>query len=413
MRCRAFVVLILSTSAIAQSATKPAPQPQSVTVPIRLDHNRIIIDVGIPLTNGTTERVHAWIDNGDPDLWMSKSVAALMGLTIICNGQICGATLPPEVAAIQIMIGGLKIALASTAGINVPGLALPVASSTIAPGISAGIKIPSTILRNYDVLINFPGREFTIAQPGSLKFNGVKAKVIVNAGNGLIQIASQIENKKYNLGLDLGSSIGFLSEDLFDKLSAAHSGWPNMTGAVGPANIWGSNDEAKQKLMRVERLQFGPLFLTNLAVAELSHDRMAPSGKPAGSGTLGSEALLNYRVGLDYAHSTVYFDIGRLFNSPDFDVIGLVLRPEDDGRFTILGVADYDGKPSVPSGAGGVQPGDHLVAVNGIATVGSTLGQVWSMLGGTPGQERKLTVERGGKQLNVIANVRHFLGPKE
>jgi hypothetical protein len=32
------------------------------------------------------------------------------------------------------------------------------------------------------------------------------------------------------------------------------------------------------------------------------------------------------------------------------------------------------------------------------------------MLGGTPGQERKLTVEREGRQFTVTAKVQHFLG---
>jgi C-terminal processing protease CtpA/Prc len=124
------------------------------------------------------------------------------------------------------------------------------------------------------------------------------------------------------------------------------------------------------------------------------------------AGLLGANALMNYRVGLDYAHSTVYFDIGRTFNFPDFDVIGLILRPEDDGRFTILGIADFDGKPSVD----GVQAGDHLVAVDSIPVSGSSMGQVWSMLGGEPGKERTLTVERAGKQFTVVAKVQHFLG---
>jgi C-terminal processing protease CtpA/Prc len=128
------------------------------------------------------------------------------------------------------------------------------------------------------------------------------------------------------------------------------------------------------------------------------------------AGLIGSSALLNYRVGLDYAHSTVYFEFGRMFNFPDFDVIGLTLRPEDDGRFTILGVPDFDGKPSVAQGPDGVQPGDHLVAVNDIPVRGSTMGQVWAMLGGTPGQERKLTIEREGRQFNIAALVQHFLG---
>jgi hypothetical protein len=278
--------------------------------------------------------------------------------------------------------------------------------------MTAEINIPSTILRNYDVLINLPGHELTLALPDTLKFNGPKTKVIVNPENGLIQVPSQIENKKYNLALDIGSSISFFSPELFDKLAAAHPDWPHMTGAVGPANMWGLDSEPKQKLMRIERIQYGPLFLTNVPVAEFPKDRMDFFEKGDGiptAGLLGADVLANYRVGLDYAHSTVYFDIGRLFNFPEFDVIGLILHPEDDGRFTIIGVADYDGKPSVA----GVQPGDHLAAVDGIAVEGNTMGQVWSMLEGEPGKERTLTIERDGKQFAVLAKVQHFLGETE
>lgn len=402
-------VLILTTVVLAQTSPELAPQhePKSVTVPIRLSHNRIIIDVDIPLSNGKTERVHACVDNANPDLYLSRRLASLIGGSISCDGQRCSATPPAEMN-----VGGMRITLGGRipgAGINAK---VPAGDAPIAPGLGAEINIPSVVLSRYDVLINFPDHEFTIAQPGSLEFKGVKTKVIVNGGNGLIEIPSQIENKKYNLGLDLGSSISFLSEELFDKLSATHPDWPHMTGAIGPANMWGKNDEIAEKLMRVGRVQYGPLYLTDVAVVESSKDRMPSSEEisTVAAGALGSEALLNYRVGLDYTHSTVYFDIGRLFNFPDFDVIGLILRPEEDGPFTILGVADFDGKPSVPQGQDGVQPGDHLFAIDGIAVPGSTMGQVWSMLGGEPGKERKLTLERGGKQLIVAAKVQHFLG---
>ncbi len=228
----------------------------------------------------------------------------------------------------------------------------------------------------------------------------------------MIEVPSKIENKKYNLGLDVGSSISFLSDDLFDALGSAHSDWPRMTGAVGSANAWGDDPETKWKVMRIDRVQFGPLFLTNVATVGLPKSTSDFFEKRAGvptQGLIGSNVFLNYRVGLDYAHSTIYFDIGRLFNFPDFDVIGLTLHPEDDGRYTILGIADFEEKPSVATGANGIQPGDSLVAVNGIPIRGSTMGQVWSMLGGTPGQERNLTIEREGKQLQVKANVQHFL----
>jgi hypothetical protein len=405
MRCRTLVVFILSAAALAQNSSKAAAQPEikSVTVPFILDHNRVVIDLDIPLPDGSTRRVRGWVDNGDSDLHLSRRAATLMELNVVCGERECSAPPPPAIA-----IGGMKIPLAPVKEARIP-LKPVAAAAVMQPGMNAEISLPSTILRNYDVLINYPGREFTIAQPGTLKFKGVTAKVIVSAGTGLIQVPSQIENKKYNLALDLGSSISFLAGELFGKLSAAHPDWPHMTGAVGPANSWGLDDEPRWKLMRVDRLQFGPLFFTNVALVDFPVDRQAYFEKRAGvatAGLLGADALQNYRVGLDYAHSIVYFDVGRLFNFPDFDVIGLILRPEDDGRFTILGTADLNGEPSVK----GVQAGDHLVAIDGIPVPGSTMGQVWSMLGGEPGKERILAVERAGKQFTVVAKVWHFLG---
>jgi PDZ domain len=399
----------LAASAPAQTGSKAGPEPKSVTVPVTLDHDRVVIDVYLPLPDNSTKRVRGWVDNGDSEIWMSRRAATLMGLNVTCDDKECAA--PPPAA---ITIGEMKIPLAAIKRVRIP-LKPPSAASVMAAGMSAEIKIPSTVLRNYDVLVNFPDREFSIGLPGSLKFKGVKSKVQIN-GEGLIQIPSKIENKNYNLGLDVGSSISFLSGELFDKLAAAHADWPHMTGAVGPANLWGASDETKWKLMRIDRVQYGPLYLTDVAEVALDKDTMAFFEKRAGSATaglIGSDAITNYRIGLDYAHSTVYFDLGSTFKFPDFDVIGLILRPDDDTRFTILGIADFDGKPSVPAGDDGVQAGDHLVAVDGIPAPDSTMGQVWSLLEGTPGQARKLTVERGGKQFTVAARVRHFLGEAE
>ncbi|MFZ1169078.1 MAG: PDZ domain-containing protein [Candidatus Sulfotelmatobacter sp.] len=409
----AFSVLVLYTAALAQSPPKLSSplKPKPVTVPFTLDHDRIIVEVNVALSNRTTQHVHAWLDNGNPDLHLSHRLALLTGRTTIsCDGQLCSTTPPVEMS-----IGGMTIPL----GGRIPGAGIKEAwvssidNAPLAPGMSAEINIPSTVLSHYDVLIDFPGRELTIGQPGTLKFKGVTAKVIVNPANGLIEVPGKIENKKYSLALDLGQSISLLTEELVDKLATAHPDWPRMTGAIGPANVSGSADELKRKLMRVDRLQYGPLFLTNVVVAEFLSGQPVPfAGRPGGpsNGLLGSEALLNYRVGIDYAHSTVYFDIGRLFDVPDFDVVGLILRPENDGQFTILGVADYEGKPSVPEGNDGVQAGDHLIAVDGIPVRGSTLGQVWAMLAGSPGTKRMLTVERAGGQVTVGAQVQHFLG---
>jgi hypothetical protein len=380
----------------------------SVTVPITIDHNQILIGVDLQQADGSTTQVHGLITNANPDLSMSQRVAEMLGVAVHCTGAVCTGTPKSDASSLAVYLGGIKILLRAANEIKIPA-----GNSKIVPGTDVEITLSSNILRNYDMLVDFPDRKLTLAKPGALHFKGVSTKIQVNASNGIIQVPGKIEDKKYNLLLNLAAPISWLSGDLFEKLALAHPDWPRMTGAVGPANLTGIEAETKLKLVRLDRLQFGSLYLTDVPVAEIATDiyenqlsqLQATAGSPI-AGLIGSDILVNYRVGIDYAHSVIYFDIGRTFRFPEFDVVGLTLRPESGGRFVIVGIAEFEGKTSVP----GVQIGDYLTAVDEIPVSNSTLGQVWSMLGGSPGQERTLTIERAGKQLMVVANVRHFLG---
>lgn len=401
-RFAAFALLVCGIA----GAQDKAPAPASVTVPAAIDHNRIVINADVSRPDGSSERVRVWVDSGNPDFYLSRRLATALGLAVNCDDKECSSPVPR-----QIVVGGMTIPLTDLKEAKI-ALKPVYAAAIVAPGLNIEMNLPSSILRHYDVLIDFPEHRFSIGAPGSIHFRGPGGKVQIKADNGLIQVPSQIENKKYNLALDVGACVSFLSGELFDKLAAAHPDWPHMTGAVGSANLWGLDEEPNWKLMRLDRVQYGPLFLANVAVVAIPKARIDFFEKRVGmptAGLIGSNVLLNYRVGLDYAHSTVYFEFGRTSTFPEFDVIGLVLRPEDDGRYTVLGIADIDGKPSVPAGPEGVQAGDHLVAINGIPVRGSTMGQVWAGLGGTPGQERKLTIERDGKEFTVAAQVQHFL----
>src|SRR3979411_1242588 len=95
----ALIGLVLLSAAYSQNASKPAPEsePKSATVPITLDHNRIVIDVYLPLPDGSTKRVRGWVDNGNPDLGMSRRAATLMGLNVTCDDKGCSAPPPREV----------------------------------------------------------------------------------------------------------------------------------------------------------------------------------------------------------------------------------------------------------------------------------------------------------------------------
>ncbi len=391
-------VLTLVALLILTSLASPQERPRPVTVPITLDHNRIVIDVYLSLPDGTTKRVRAWVDSGNSELTMSRRIASLFG-PVNCEAQVCSATPPSEV-----VIGGMKISLSGIQSAHVPA-GFP--NDVMVPGMSPEINLPSTVLRTHDVVFDYTNREFTIGEPGTVQFKGKPSKAQINA-LGLIQIPSQIEGQSYDLALDLGSSISFISSELLSKWHADHPAWPFMTGAVGVANMFGTPEETERFVLQLPSLQSGTNVLRQVSMASFPANLLEKFKQRAGTetvGLLGGDAFRNYRVGIDYAHSTVYLDQATNTPASDVSAVGLTLRPEPDGRYTVLAVVAYQGKPAVAE----VKPGDVLLGVDGAPATGATLGQVWSLLGGTPGQTRALTLERDGRRFTVDAPIHRFL----
>jgi hypothetical protein len=440
------------SSALAQEKSK------AVTIPITLDHNRTIIDVYLPLPDGSTKRVRGWVDNGNPELEITEALANKLGLAfrgeVKTNPGDRRAADPPH----ALQIGGMTISLAGLDEAHAI-----VGRESITPGSSAEINIPSTVLRNYDVLFDYPNRQFTIGPPGSISFQGTAIKAQINPQNGVIQIPSKIDGQDYSIAFDAGSSTSLLSGELIEKWQKAHPAWPHLTGAIGSANMWGAEEETKSQLLRLPIVDFGGAVLKNIVVApfpakfmpwyqfilpsKLAAEKAGsrfPSLIPPGMrvvslpvnevvavegfvvpgtridvlltgneersgsptiGLIGANAFIDSRVGVDYAHHALYIQRAQTKPAPDMDVVGLTLRPEPDEKYKVIGVVDYHGKPSVLD----VKAGDVLVGVDGAPATGATMGQVWSLLGGTPGQTRTLTLERDGKRFSVDATVRRFL----
>ncbi len=386
--------IFLWTAAFAQ-------ETKSVTVPITLDHNRIVIDVYLPLPDGNTKRVRGLVDTAATEMTASQRVGELFGPNK-CDAQTCETALPPE-----IQIGGMKISLERMQTAHAP---TGVPKDVMVAGMSPEIILPAAILRNYDVVVDYATRQFTIGAPGSIKFQGTPTKARVNPA-GLVDITAQVQDEQLRFALDTGSPISFLDSERLAKWHAAHNTWPYLKGAVGAANLTGAPDETDRELLRVPDLHVGTAALSGIALASLPSSALTKLNEGVGAdinGLLGGEAFRNCRVGIDYAHQTVYIDVVSHNAAPDMDVVGLTLRPRADGHFTVSAVLSIDGKSTVPD----VKSGDVLVGVDGAPVTGATLGQVWSLLSGTPGQSRALTLERDGKLFTVDATVRRFLAVK-
>jgi hypothetical protein len=382
----------------------------SATVPMLLDHDRMLVDGEITRADGTRRPVRLWVDTGAPDFFMSEALARDLGIAIpAAEGDPGGRRAPLEIPApTGVRLGGMPL--------DFEGVKAKVQFSPfwIYSTTHADANLPATVLRRYQVVFDYPARRLTLAPPGSLPPRGTRAPATVDPRTGIVQIDALVGGESMSFALDIGASYSFASREVVDSLAQRHPDWPLQTGALGCANIWGWwPDEAAWPVLRVPEIHWGPVRLSGVGVvglpgffagASLGDWYSQKTARPV-VGFLGPNACKPYRLEIDYAGSAVYFEKGAGPDTPDMDMVGLTLQPQPDGSYQVLGVAKKDGQPFVE----GVEVGDTLVQVGDLRATGATMGTVVDALRGKPGETRALTLRRAGKRIVVKAKVGRFL----
>jgi hypothetical protein len=409
MKKSAILLLFFAVSIITRLAVFAAPyipkntvkdsQMRSATIPFRLDHNRIIIAASVYLPGGKIKRIKVWVDNGTPDMSVSERLANELGLTVKHGKTDENTTAaPPE----KILIGGLQIGLGGLHKIEVEK------GGTVGSGMEVDMNLPASVLCDYDVIIDYPGKQMTISAPGRVQFKGKAVQAYFNPQNHLIQIPANTGNDHFNLALDIGTPVTFVDSNLVSKLSRDHPSWPSMHGAAGITNLWGLDDEPTWQVLRIAQMSFGGISFRDVIMVSFPADRLDYFQKRAGistAGLMGAASLLNYRLGIDYHHGVVYFERLTKPADPGMNLVGITLRPEGNGSYSVLGVPLYKGQSAVAS----IRKGDILLKVDGKKINGLTMGAVWSRLRGSSGTIHKLTIVRQGKKLRVNAIAHCFL----
>ena len=393
-------VCLLPLRAPAQESTA-----KSVTVPFVLDHNRMLVDVEMQRADGTWRTARLWVDTGNPNFFMSEALARDLGIDLSAIAENPNVP-PPEL----IRIGGMPL--------DFQGMECRVGRgpSWQFNTMHNDGNLPSTVLRRYQVVFDYPARRLTIAAPGSLPHRGVRAPAAVNQNTGIVQIDAVIDGDSLSFAVEVGAAYSFADAELLERLLERHPGLPRTIGALGCANMWGwwPPDEQNALVVRVPEIMWGPVRLAGVGIVGVS--AVSPGGPPLGewysqkaarpvNGFLGPNAFKAFRVEIDYAGGAVYFEKTGEFDTFDMDLVGLTLRPESDGSYSVLGISSMDGKPAVD----GVEPGDKLLRIGDLETTGATMGTVVDALRGKPGDTRSIMLERAGDKFRIEAKVMRFL----
>src|SRR5690242_15614039 len=78
-------LMLLCLPGQVHTQDKTAAGARVVTVPATIDHNRVVIRGDFRLADGSTQTVRVWVDNGNPDLNLSRRLATLLSLPVKCG----------------------------------------------------------------------------------------------------------------------------------------------------------------------------------------------------------------------------------------------------------------------------------------------------------------------------------------
>jgi hypothetical protein len=373
---------------------------RAATVPFTVDHNRMIVEVGLVRPDGTIRKAPAWVDTGTQVLIVTEPVARDLGLDLsVLAGKETGESVETPSPAPGLRIGDLPL--------DTSGIATRVRrGKAIMPGVPAEVHLPASALRQEHVVLDYPARRLTVARPGALRPRGVAVPCRINRTSGLFMIEATIDGEPVALGLDNGSAGTWVSTELTSGWQERHPEWRHVIGALGSANFWGRDFETGGVLMRLPEVTIGPLRVRDVAVLGLGQ-RLFDwySRKSAGkvAGFLGGNVLKRFRLEVDFVTEMTYWEAGTEANDHDLDIVGLTVRAEDGG-YAVAGVVGVDGAPAVE----GVEAGDRLIKVGALEVTGATMGAVVDSLRGHVGTTRTLVVERSDRRVTVQAKVMRF-----
>jgi len=395
-------VIILSVLAILSvGIAAEVVVPQSATVPMVLDHNRLTVEIAFRRGHGSLRPARAWVDTGGTAVILAEPLARELGVDLSAMPASGGHSFATETPVPALSLGGVPL--------DSEGMKLSVHPGRLArPGVQAECVLPARCLRRLHVVFDYPARTLTVARPGKLTPRGREVACRVNPETGLFMVEATIDGEQVALGVDTGSAGTWLSDKLTAAWLARHADWPRAVGAAGSTNFFGFPLETKGALACLPGLAIGPVPVAG-EVAVLGLDQglfdwySKKSAAPV-AGFVGAGLIARFRLEVDFPGQMTWWQPGPLPLARDLDIVGLSLFAESNGSFTVAGVVARDGQPLVA----GVQPGDRLLRVDGLEVTGAPMGKVIDALRGKPGDVRLLLLEREGKQLTVRATVAHL-----
>lgn len=168
---------------------------------------------------------------------------------------------------------------------------------------------------------------------------------------------------------------------------------------------YGIGGATKRLVARGSALTLGPFRLQRPVVA-ITEDTAGLRANPASVGLVGMEVLGRFTVTFDYARSRMFLARTSRVDEPFiYDASGMVLRAERPSFSTAVVSRVRGGSPA---DVAGVQSGDVLERIDSQRASALGIERIRTLLQ-RPHQTYKLTLSRGGKEIECVLETRDLL----
>lgn len=394
---------------VAVGSVQAASRPGAIaaTVPFIFDSQRVLVELAFVRPDGAERKTLAWVNMGVSGPVLSPALYRELGI-----GQ--GRPLRFAIGAVPVEVAGSTV----TDG---PGeLGDDDALDHLFAPHRVEAVLPAGVLQQFQVTLDYAARQMTVARPGVPHPAGVAVPFRIKEGTGFITVDAAIGGRAYPVVLDAGGGYTWFRGEAAAAWLREHPGWYRADGAVGQSNT-GMTDYALEKqgtvlripemtlaglrLHDVGALGTGPLLcrVCDRIVGNLFWDTWQKNAPEPVVGWIGGNVLRDFRVTFDYPTRTSYWLRQREADPHDLDGVGLTLVRRADS-YIVGGIVQQHGVATVS----GIKTGDELIRVDGLAVHGAAADAVRAALGGEPGMQHQVTVERAGRDVQVGAVVTAF-----
>lgn len=395
------------TPQMAKGMVQVSAATPMATVPMIIDGDQIVIEIEVERPDGSRRKVLANLNMGLSPTYLQKHLYKELAI---------GGGRP-----LSIGIGGIPITVD-------PRLVTSI-DDNFAPERQAGTfffprkveaSVQAGILEQFEVVLDYKAKTLTLAQPGTLRPEGVAVPIRLNDGTGLATVDAEVNGRLYPMVIDCGAGYTWARGSTVAGWLKAHPDWLRAEGAVGASN-YNMVDyafEKQGKVLQIPHVAFGRLRLQNVGImgtgpllgwpgdnifGEIVWDIWQKDAPEPVVAWIGANVLKHYRLTIDYAGRMSYWLKTSEFDKYELDQVGVTLVYRS-GHYFIGGIVKKNGEPTLA----GAAINDEVVEIDGQKIHSWPRDRVFAALHGAADSRHVLLLERNGRMIELSVPVASF-----